>query len=112
MFTHLFIEPSQVNAFVYCKRNWYYRHRLKIRLINEHIEIGLYLHKNHWLNTITCKSVYLISEKFKLKGVCDYFLHEEGHQIPLEIKKGVCHGQNPYKNDLMQLMCYIVFVFS
>ena len=110
MFTHQYIEPHQVNAFVYCKRKWYYQNRLKLQIINDHMEIGSYIKEHHWMKTIKRKEIYLMSNKWKLKGMCDYIIEENGFQIPIEIKKGKCSAVKPYKNDVMQLLCYVLLL--
>ncbi|MFX1259262.1 MAG: CRISPR-associated protein Cas4 [Promethearchaeota archaeon] len=110
MFTHDYNEPHQLNSFVYCKRKWYYQNRLKFSIDNSDLELGKYIHDNHWLNTKKRKEVYLISHKWKLKGMWDYLLEENGVQIPVEIKIGKCNAHKPFKNDNMQLMCYILLL--
>ena len=110
MFSHHYIEPHQVNSFVYCKRKWFYQNRLKLQITNDDFEIGLYVHENHWMKTIKRKDIYLMSEKLRLKGICDYILEENGLQIPIEVKKGKCIAEKPYKNDVMQLLCYILLL--
>ena len=109
-FTHNYLEPHQVNTFVYCKRRWYYQNRSKLQILNCHMQIGSYIQNNHWMETIKRKEIYLISHKWKLKGKCDYVVHENGFQIPIEIKKGKCNGNKPFMNDVMQLLCYILLL--
>jgi len=110
MQTGQYLGPSEINAFIYCKRNWYYRTQLKLPLLNESMKIGKYVHTHFWLDTIKRKEIYLISHKWKLKGRCDYILEEKGMQIPLEIKYGNCNNETPYQNDAMQLLCYILLL--
>ncbi|MBD3255175.1 MAG: CRISPR-associated protein Cas4 [Candidatus Lokiarchaeota archaeon] len=105
-----YLGPSEINAFIYCKRNWYYRTQLKLPFLNESMKIGKYVHEHFWLDTIKRKEIYLISHKWKLKGRCDYIIEEKGMQIPLEIKYGNCNNEVPYQNDAMQLLCYILLL--
>ena len=110
MYSHNFIEPHQVNTFVYCKRSWYYHNRLKMNLQGEEIKIGQIFHSNHWLQISKRKEVYFLSEKLRIKGKCDYILEENNTMIPLELKKGRCRQNKPYTNDIMQLLCYILLI--
>ncbi len=110
MFTHDYIEPYQVNSFVYCKRRWYYQNRLKFFINNSDLEIGKYIHETHWLHKYKHKEIYLISHNWKLKGICDYLIKENGIHIPVELKKGKSNKNKPFKNDMMQLMCYILLL--
>lgn len=110
MSTHNYIEPHQLNTFVYCKRRWYYQNRLKLAIINYHMQIGTYVQENYWRKAIKRKELYLISHKLKIKGKCDYIVEENGVQIPIEIKKGKCNSKKPFKNDIMQLLCYILLL--
>lgn len=108
--THNYIQPSQINAFVYCKRRWYYQNIQKIFFPNDDTEIGKYDHENHWQNTIKRKEIYIESHILKIKGKIDYIIEENGLQIPIEIKKGKCNGVKPFENDVMQLMCYVLLL--
>ncbi|MFW6129728.1 MAG: CRISPR-associated protein Cas4 [Atribacterota bacterium] len=107
--THSYIEPHQVNSFVYCKRQWYLQKILKLSLINEDMRIGKYIGDSHWLNTKKRKEVYITSSKLKMKSKIDYVISEEGKQIPIEIKKGKCK-KKPKENDIMQLLCEILLL--
>lgn len=109
-FTHSYIEPSQVNAFIYCPRRFYYQNVMKIFYTNDDVEIGKYEHENHWQNTKKRKELYLISHTWKIKGKIDFIKEENGLQIPIEIKKRRCNSEKPFENDVMQLMCYIVLL--
>lgn len=109
-FTHTYIEPHQVNAFVYCKRQWYVRNRLKLPIVNEDMRIGKYVAENHWLNTQKRHELYLVSDTLRMKSRVDYIIAENGKQIPIEIKKGRWNGDQPRKNDIAQLMCEILLL--
>ena len=106
----IIIISYQVNSFVYCQRKWYYQNRLKFFLEDDNIEYGKYIHQTHWLSVKCRKEVYLTSDKWKLKGICDYLIEENRKEIPLEIKSGKCKGNTPYEPDIMQLMCYILLL--
>lgn len=108
--TYTYAEPHAINAFVYCPRRWYYQSVLKLHLPNDALEIGTYDHDHYWQQTVKRREVYLVSSTLKMKGKCDYLIEEDGIQIPLEIKKGHCTGDNPYENDVMQLIGYILLL--
>ena len=110
MFTHDYIEPYQVNSFVYCKRKWFYQNRLKLFIYDNPLDIGKYIHENHWLEKYKYKEIYLISQKWKLKGICDYIVKENHQKIPLELKSGRSKNKKPFKNDVMQLLCYLLLL--
>ncbi|MBD3256322.1 MAG: CRISPR-associated protein Cas4 [Candidatus Lokiarchaeota archaeon] len=110
MFTHDYFEPHQVNSFVYCKRAWYYQNRLKFFIDSSDIEIGRYIHQTHDFPRSNCKEIYLVSHKLKIKGMCDYLKKESGLYIPIELKKGKSNSGQPFKNDVMQLMCYVLLL--
>ncbi len=90
---------------MYCKRKWYYQNRLKFSIDNNNLEIGKYIHETHWLHKYKHKEIYLISYKWKLKGIYEYLIEENNTQIPIELKKGKSNKNKLYRNDLMQLMC-------
>lgn len=100
-----YIQASEINAFVYCPMQWYYRFVLNINIYDDNMKIGKILHENHWLNTFQRKERFFISHNLKLKGVVDYLVDEEGKKIPMEIKKGKYHDHKEY--DKMQLLTYI-----
>lgn len=52
----------------------------------------------------------MISNELRLKGRCDYILKEGNLFIPLELKRGSCIASEPFNNDVMQLMCYILLI--
>ena len=109
-FTHTYLEPHQVNSFVYCKRRWYYVNRLKLHLDNEHLEIGKYVAEHHWLDTEKRHELYLVSHILMMKSKVDYLTEENGVQIPIEIKKRKCNASKPFKNDVAQLMCEVLLL--
>nr|MDO8111928.1 CRISPR-associated protein Cas4 [Candidatus Sigynarchaeota archaeon] len=110
LFTHDYAEPSQIKTFVHCARSWYIENQLKIRLYNDHVEIGKYEHEHYWRNAVKRKDVYIISDKWKMKGKCDYIIDEHGVQVPVEIKKSRYAGPVPPERDVMQLMAYVVLL--
>lgn len=115
MFTHEYIQPYQVNSFVFCKRKWYYQNRLKFYIENEDMKIGRYEHEHFQLsksilNNLKHKELYLISHRWKLKGRSDYLIEDVGKFIPLEVKSGRSNQGNPFFNDVMQLMCYVLLL--
>ncbi|MEE9378966.1 MAG: CRISPR-associated protein Cas4, partial [Candidatus Lokiarchaeia archaeon] len=83
---------------------------LKFSIDNSNLEIGKYIHETHWLHKYKHKKIYLISHNWKLKGICDYKIEEHGIKIPVELKKGKSNKNKPFKNDKMQLMCYILLL--
>ncbi|MHA1342104.1 MAG: CRISPR-associated protein Cas4 [Promethearchaeota archaeon] len=105
-FKHSFISPSELNAFVFCKKKWYYRTILKLNFTNEDMQIGSYLHETHWQKTKKRKEQYYISYTYKLKGYIDYIITENNIPIPLEIKKGKSNKGLAWEWDIMQLICY------
>ena len=104
---NFFIQPAELNAFVYCRRQWYYRYILKITIKDENMRIGVYLNDTHWQNAKKRKEKVYYSEKYKLKGRIDYIESEDGLHIPLEIKKGRSNKGDAWEWDIMQLICYI-----
>ncbi|KKN48321.1 hypothetical protein LCGC14_0654130 [marine sediment metagenome] len=62
------------------------------------------------MKTIKRKNIYLVSEKLRLKGICDDVNREDGIQTPVDGKKGKCNAEKPYKNDVIQLLCYILLL--
>ena len=110
MFTHDYIQPYQVNSFVYCKRKWYYQNRLNFFVNSDDLKIEKYVHKNHWLTRYKYKELYLVSHEKKIKGICDFLIEENGLYIPVEVKSGKCNASPAFKNDIMQLMCYILLL--
>ncbi|MBN1800391.1 MAG: CRISPR-associated protein Cas4 [Candidatus Lokiarchaeota archaeon] len=110
MFTHDYIEPHQVNSFVYCRRKWYYQNRLKLRLERDNLILGQKIHQEHKLTRYKYKELYMTSEQLKLKGMCDYVIEDEGVLVPLELKIGKSNNGRPFENDIAQLVCYILLL--
>jgi CRISPR-associated exonuclease Cas4 len=78
--------------------------------VNEDMNIGKYVAKNHWLKTEKRKELYLVSDTLKMKSKIDYILKESGIQIPIEIKKGRWNRDEPRTNDKAQLICEILLL--
>ncbi|MEM3071764.1 MAG: CRISPR-associated protein Cas4 [Candidatus Anstonellales archaeon] len=53
---------------------------------------------------------FLRSSRLMLAGKCDYIVYPQGQACPLEIKNGRLPYGKPYKNTIVQLVCYAIML--
>ncbi len=101
-----YIPISQLNAYAYCPRRFYYEFVLGEMLVNEHVLGGQQLHERADLpgsstrnEKVQFRHIYLCAPKLGLIGYCDVLeaigetrnlaaLAQEGKLYPVEYKKG------------------------
>ena len=80
-----YIPISQLNAYAYCPRRFYYEFVLGEMLVNEHVLGGQQLHERADLpgsstrnEKVQFRHIYLCAPKLGLIGYCDLLETEEG----------------------------------
>lgn len=100
----MYIQMAEINAFVYCPKQWYLRYVLHLNITDEQMRIGSIKHEYHWMQTISRKERFIIDDIHKCKGKIDFVITENNVDIPLEIKSGKYFKHKMY--DELQLYGY------
>jgi CRISPR-associated protein Cas4 len=98
-------QASSINTFCYCNRRWYYQDINGIFITNDHVNTGKYIHDNRKNGVKKRKELFIVSDKWNIKGKVDYVETVDGELIPVEIKKSRKKFKKPPLNDVMQLTC-------
>ena len=119
-----YITPSEVIEFLYCKRFTYYMKCLKISQNEENrykVQKGRDIHekkKRENINYLRKKlkitkkliDINLVSKKYKVKGIVDEILIDEGdYMVPIDYKFAV-YDEKIYKTYKTQMVLYSIMI--
>lgn len=90
-----YLPLAYLNAWEYCPRRFYWEYVLGEMEENEHILIGIHLHRNineekisREGDTLIYRQQWVWSDRLRVKGIIDAVEQRDGILVPLEYKKG------------------------
>lgn len=105
------IPISAINAYLYCPMRFYIEYVQGQFLSNEHVAEGKYLGEatrkiSQTKNWKKRPQLYVFSDRLRIFGIIDEVILTSGSVRIIEKKKGA--NQKPFKNDILQLVAYMV----